>query len=725
MKVPESQVNEVYVKLVENGKSTIPEELITRIQSFTNKEKSQLFWLTVDSELKDKEIFTRETRIWQGIKNLFKGNYEETDILIAEQEQTLALFEAGISLKVLDFEDFRSVVRFIYTNTVDPSITIEQINTRLIELLFSLNSPSEDPMIKLLALIRFLGLPPSGFEQLISNYKETFSSFAEKIKIIQQLPIGICQRYPEYISEIAEKLEYDKNIPVMKQWLDHTILNKLTEEKLSQFINSWNPEEFTSNEEFFQQLHGKRFEQNITSIPLNYNTFVKPYSKKIKPQPVRTTELPSTIPPELLPSYLERLAFPILNGKDSSVKVTFLGGAQIGTMGILVSTSQSNILIDYGLSVANYQFPSWHEALPHLDAIFLTHAHLDHSGAIPYLFSQGYSGYIFGSSMTKELTKFLLVDSQKLMKANFSEAAINQDYRFKSLIQESHLYQMMDHYIPINSGKEYQITPDIVVRPFSAHHIQGSLAYQIEIHGKEILYTGDINFDPSALFQEKTPKIPLDSDLTIIDGTYYGQPSFNPKTRDNLLFKTVKESKRVIIPAFTIARAQEILLKLDQAGLTTDRKISLLGLASKVARISGLKTKGYLSKKLVHFEDEIVIAGGGMLNGGFARTLVEQTKADPDTSIVLSGYLAKNTLGYRLLHGLEPDYKQKVVFTRFSGHSSDKTLKRFLSSLQGSKVLVHLGELTKDPFTMEKEKKHNLYSKGPIQIPSLGSTIDI
>ena len=724
MKIHKSPAYNIYKKLTEDGESTISEALKKQIQKLSDKEKSQLFWLVKDLDFINHELFKRELKIWRSLDHLFKANYDKTAILIREQQYTLTLIKAGIIVEVLDFEDFRSIVRYIYTNSTNPDSTIEKIYSELVEFLFLIKSPSEGLIKKCLSLIRFLGLPPAGSDHLIEEINKFFPSSIRKIEYVQQLPVATCQKYPEYVREIAEKLNYDKDIPLMKDWLDHTILNKLTEEKLAQFIKSWDPNGFKANKVFFQQLQEKRVEENITSIPLNYKTFIKPYSKKLTPQTVRTTELPQTILPKLLPSYLERLAYQLPKGNDSELKVTFLGGAQIGTMGILVTTPKSNILIDYGLSVANYQIPAWHEALPHIDVILLTHAHLDHSGAIPYLFSQGYSGLVLGSSMTKELTKYLLIDSQRLVKNNFSEAAINQDYRFNSLVQESYLHQMMDNFITIKSGNEYQITPDVVVRPFKAHHIQGSLAFQIESHGKRILYTGDINFDPSTLFQDKPAKIPLDSDLTIIDGTYYGQQDFNVTKRDKLLFKTVKESRRVIIPAFTIGRAQEIMLKLEKVGLTQDRKISLLGLASKVARLSGIKTKTHLSNQLVQpFEDEIVIAGGGMLNGGFARSLVEETKSDPNTSIILCGYLAKNTLGYRLLHGLEPDYEQKVVFTRFSGHSSNKTLKKTLSSIKGVKAIIHIGDLTKDPLTVEKEQKINQYKEGQIKIPSLGSTM--
>ncbi|MFX0123178.1 MAG: hypothetical protein ACFFAE_06030, partial [Candidatus Hodarchaeota archaeon] len=134
----------------------------------------------------------------------------------------------------------------------------------------------------------------------------------------------------------------------------------------------------------------------------------------------------------------------------------------------------------------------------------------------------------------------------------------------------------------------------------------------------------------------------------------------------------------------------------------------------------------HLSDHLVQpFEDEVVITGGGMLSGGYARELVEQTKEDPNTTIILCGFLAKNTLGNRLRQKLEPSYKQKVVFTRFSGHSSSKTLSKYLSSVKGQKALVHLGSLTVDPFTYKNIRKSDNFSNPDYYIPTLGSSLVI
>jgi predicted metal-dependent RNase len=112
-----------------------------------------------------------------------------------------------------------------------------------------------------------------------------------------------------------------------------------------------------------------------------------------------------------------------------------------------------------------------------------------------------------------------------------------------------------------------------------------------------------------------------------------------------------------------------------------------------------------------------------MAQGGFARRFIEETKDDPETSIVFCGYLAQNTLGQRLVSGLDKDiYHQSIQYCRYSGHSSNQSLNKFLNDLEGKKILVHLGELSKEPF---KLKDVALPKRDDAYIPYLGERITI
>ncbi|MFX0172221.1 MAG: MBL fold metallo-hydrolase [Candidatus Hodarchaeota archaeon] len=725
MEFLDSRVQEIFenLKIILDSSKSV--DLKPLIKNFSLSQKFELFCHTKNLGVTYSDIFTQETAIWGRFDDLFKNNYSESALLLEDPETSLVLVEVALLTGLLDLEDYRTIIRFLYTNSTDIDEIVLKINLSILRYLYKQEVGSQI-LSELSSMLRYLGIPLAYASDLKNDFLKYFPEAQAQIEEFLELPITTCQRYPDYLSELAEQIDYDKDIPVLRNWLNHETLNMLERSKINHFIKSYKFQKIKTSSEIAKKLKAELVKKNMSSIPFVFDTFIKPFSAHLQPQNIKADDINPNIPAKILQSYVEKLAYPFIVHKDRKIRVIFLGGSEIGSMGILICTPYSNVLIDFGMSVANYQIPFWDAALNHLDAIFITHAHLDHSGGIPYLFAQGYKGFVFGSSTTKNLMNFLLHDNIELMAKNIDSSVMKADFRFRYLAQSQYVHQTLDHYVSIESGKEYCISPDIVVKSIPTNHIQGSFAYLIECEDKQILFSGDANFNPTELFNNKPVAFPSDTDLTIVDSTYYGQPNFNFQERDKELFQTVKEDRKVIIPAFSVGRAQEIMLKLEKSGLTKERKVSMLGMATKVARITGLKTQGHLSNQLLQpLDDEVVIAGGGMLGGGIARELVEQTKDDPDTTIILCGYLAKNTLGYRLLHGLEPQYKQKIVFTRFSGHSSSETLNTYLKSVKGQKALVHIGDLSKDPISAKKIRKAKKFSKRECFIPSFGSSLEV
>jgi Cft2 family RNA processing exonuclease len=725
MDFPDSHVQKLVKSLKKRLRDNQSIDLASFLEDLSSSQRFHFYCLVKNLELPISEHFTLENKIWNQFQALFRNDYENLTLLIQHFDSTLDLAGAALLNGLFELEDFRTLTRYLFTNATDYDDAILKINISILHFLNAKGVESQI-LVKLRVFLRFLGIPLAYIENLKITLLELFPKAQAEINSFLEYPISTCQKHPEYVEEIAEQLNYDVEIPTLKDWLNGEILSRLARAKLNNFIESWVPKKELTVDELISDLKEELKNRNLTSLPVVYHSFIKPFSANIQPKKIKSTDIEPNIPQEILKSYIEKKAYSHFVHKDSEIQIFFLGGEQIGTMGILICTPSSNVLIDFGLSVMNYQIPFWHEALNHLDAILITHAHLDHIGGIPYLYGLGYNGFIFGSIMTKNLTNFLLIDNVELMKRNISEEIRTRDHRFKFLSVTKYIHQMLESFITIEPGKTIQITPDVTIKPYLAHHIQGSYAYLVECGDKEVLFSGDVNLDPTILFGGKAPKLPYDADLTIVDSTYYGQPGFDPEKRDELLISTVKEDERVIIPAFSIGRAQEVMVTLEKAGLTRERKISMLGMATKVARVSGLKTKGYLSNYLVKpFDDEIVISGGGMLGGGYARELVEQTKDDPDTTIVLCGFLAKNTLGNRLLRGLEPEYKQKIVYTRFSGHSSNNNLMSYLNKIKGIKALVHIGDLSTDPINYEETRKKGIYNRSKYHIPSLGSSLTL
>ncbi|MFW9778128.1 MAG: MBL fold metallo-hydrolase [Candidatus Heimdallarchaeota archaeon] len=701
------------------------DEIASLIQPLNQFQRVLLFCKTKKSEsgyvLESKEL-EEERKLYEKTIDLFSGNLTSPDYLLQRFDQLLQLIEAGLYEEILDLEDFRAILRHLYVKMEDFQKYVLRINRFLLRYLNNRTVDGQTGISNLTSLLRYLGVPAAAPEVLEEDMKGTFPNDSSTIDRLVELPVSSAQRHPDHIKDLVTFFNFENDLPLLLQWLDHESLSILEKATSDLILQGWEPEEPFTMEKLVDSLRAVL----PTEIPIAFETIIKPFTRFLSPRTLRTGDIGSNVPPEILQSYVEKLAFPVSRQTSEKTRIIFLGGSHIGTMAILISTGISNILIDFGMSVANYGVPAWHPILNHLDAIFITHAHLDHSGAVPFLFGLGYRHRVFGSALTKALTEILLLDSQRMMQNNINSQVRLMDPRFRHLSQSKWIHRYLDSYVPVRSNVTYQITPDIAVTPIPSYHIQGAMGFFVETGHRTIYYTGDMNLEPSVLFKERSPKLPTNADLTILDATYFGQKEFNISQRDSVLIKTVKEGKRVIIPAFSVGRAQEVMITLDQAGLTKERKVTMLGLATKASRLTGLKSKGFFDNSLTTpFEDEIIITGGGMLSGGIARELVEQTKDDPDTSILLCGYLAKNTLGYRLLHGMEPRYKQKVAYARFSGHSSSDRLKSYINSISGTKALVHVGELSKDPFASNRARQNILSAHPECYIPTTGSVLEL
>jgi len=189
------------------------------------------------------------------------------------------------------------------------------------------------------------------------------------------------------------------------------------------------------------------------------------------------------------------------------VKISFLGGArEVGRMGLLLETGPSRILVEYGINVQTMDVPN--NPGTDLDAVFVTHAHLDHSGYIPRLYKEGYKGSVYATAMTLDLMGLLLRDAVKVQKK-------------KGLAP---LYTPMDIEKTERMRKVFKFGEDIeagrfFVRPMSAGHIPGAAAYLIEAEGKRILFTGDIKFIETKLVEGAFSGY-RDIDVLITESTY-------------------------------------------------------------------------------------------------------------------------------------------------------------------------------------------------------------
>ncbi|MBY9002132.1 MAG: hypothetical protein KGD64_14525, partial [Candidatus Heimdallarchaeota archaeon] len=268
----------------------------------------------------------------------------------------------------------------------------------------------------------------------------------------------------------------------------------------------------------------------------------------------------------------------------------------------------------------------------------------------------------------------------------------------KTYLQNSNIINLLNSFHPLKPHETVEISPGFKVTPYPASHLFGSYGYEINIFGKRIFFTGDFSLDKSDLFSGA--EFPTDCDVTIFDGTYYNRDDPQDNT-DATLLQATELCKKIIIPAFSVGRTQEMIKKLERLRVTKKKNIIVTGLAADITKTMGIKADYDIRKNFdpVDFqENDILITGHGMLQSGNSRRLLESTKDSSDVGVILCGYQAPNTLGFALKTSNPValrQYKQRIFSVHVSGHSSPSSLNDFIGKLSGQKVMIHTPEKTK------------------------------
>ncbi len=371
--------------------------------------------------------------------------------------------------------------------------------------------------------------------------------------------------------------------------------------------------------------------------------------------------------------------------KTKKIEIIFLGGPRIGRSGIIIKTDTGGILLDFGMSVANHRIPEWVPELEMIDTVLISHSHLDHVGGLPILFEE-FSGKWCSVGPTGGVTKILLDDALKI--GTPFPPRKHDKHDLISRFNESNVQKVTKSHVKLEYGKSNEVGPGIVVTPIDACHIPGSAAYLIDIEGVKILYTGDFNMDKSALFPGAN--LPTDADYVIFDGTYWAREDFDRSKVREQFSKTIASHGPVIIPSFAVGRSQEILIMLDELGITKNRNVMVTGMAERVTKMVGVTGNWQSMKKnRIHLEEsDVLVAGGGMMSGGLARHHFNEQRNNPKAAVMPCGYMAPRTPGWNLLHGYEP-HECTVEYARLSAHSSATNLETYIKSCKGKRIMVH------------------------------------
>lgn len=410
-----------------------------------------------------------------------------------------------------------------------------------------------------------------------------------------------------------------------------------------------------------------------------------------------------------------------------NLSITILGsGQQVGRSAILVETKESKVLMDCGIdpganSLIN-QFPRFDaisEKLFQLDAIVISHAHLDHSALVPYLFKYDIDVPVFCSEPTLPL--------MALLQSDFINVAGKEGN--PPLYTEKEIRKMLLHVIPLKYKTVTNITPDIRLIMYNSGHILGSAIIHLHIGEgfHNIIYTSDFKFEKTRLLDASTYKFPKLETL-IIESTYGNTPvPFTREDSEKLLAsyikQTIEQGGKALIPVPAVGRAQEILLVLDNLikdHLIPEVPIFVDGLINEATAIHTAYYQ-YLSNDLKPLFEEnlnpfsseyvttilnnsqrdeiidsknpcIVLSTSGMLEGGPVLNYFKEFSNDKKNFLIFVSYQVEGTLGRKLLKGIRDislineNGKTEVIHVKmkidkvdgFSGHSSRQQLLDYL-----------------------------------------------
>ena len=441
----------------------------------------------------------------------------------------------------------------------------------------------------------------------------------------------------------------------------------------------------------------------------------------------------------------ERIYNGWLRGKKNEwVRMTFLGaGREVGRSAILLQTPESRILLDCGINVASeqdaYPFLEAPEfKIDELDAIIVSHSHIDHSGFVPYLFKFGYRGPVYCTAPTRDVMALLQLDTVKIAKNEGKDPLYTSD----------DVEEMVKHTITLEYDEVTDITPDVRITLYNAGHILGSAMVHLHIGNglHNILYTADLKFGKTALLAPAVTQFPRLETL-IIESTYGGKDNnMAPRQEadaylNDLIIQTVEKGGKILMPVLGSGRAQEVMILLEalhREGRLPKIPVYVDGMVWDITAIHTaypeflnadvrrqifhkdnnpflselFKRVGSAKERKKVIEETgacVVLATSGMLVGGPSVEYFKAFCENPNNMLVFSSYQGEGSLGRRLQQGdKEFSFKEgqkmqvfkvqmEIAKIEVTGHSDRKELMNFVTRAtpRPKKVLINHGEASR------------------------------
>jgi len=439
------------------------------------------------------------------------------------------------------------------------------------------------------------------------------------------------------------------------------------------------------------------------------------------------------------------------------VRITALGAfRQVGKSAVLVQTPQSKILLDCGIDVSasgNRPYPYLDAPefqIQALDAVIISHAHLDHAGFVPYLYEYGYRGPLYCTRPTRDTMTLLQLDFIQICQRENKKAP----YTSKAI------EEMIKHCIMLEYGEVSDITPDIRLTLNNAGHILGSATTHLNVGNGQynFLYTGDLKYENTKMF-DKAYTDYARVECVLIEATYGAKTDALPpgeKGQEYLIAK-VKEVKerggKVIIPSFAVGRAQEVIAMLMDSDI--DMNVYLDGMLwdataintaypefmskdmqSKILhqgknpfmdpRLKGIGSQKERMAVMESVESCVILATSGMLVGGPVMSYLENFAGDEKNALLFVGYQAEGTMGRRIQkgwthiqqdNGKSIDLKLEIGTVKgLSGHSDFTQLMAFIAAFRTrpKKILVnHCENIKCVEFAKEAHKYFGVETMAP------------
>lgn len=423
------------------------------------------------------------------------------------------------------------------------------------------------------------------------------------------------------------------------------------------------------------------------------------------------------------------------------MKLIFNGAAQevTGSCYHIITNSGSQYLVDCGLFQGSWEndqknLKDFNFNPKNIEAIFLTHSHLDHSGLIPKIFRQGFRGKIFATGPTKDFCNLLFEDASNLIIDKYFRTGERPIYELEDAKGAMTLFEKVEYY------KENEFN-GIKFTYHNAGHILGSAIIELNIEGKKIIFSGDLGNYPVPII----PKYDYidEADYVLIESTYGGIIHEDQNIRltkfKQAVFNVFNKQSTLLIPSFALERTQEIMFELNmmvESGEIVPLPVFMDSpLASKITKVfknyesfydketmniikrgddifefSGLKIVDTVddSKKINSIPGpKIIIAGSGMCTGGRILKHLKRYIEDPDNFLLFVGYQAKGTLGRKIFDGENPveiedkEFNVKLNVEAIGGYSAHADQPRSLNWLSNfdknrlKKIFIVHGEKEK------------------------------